>query len=100
MCEEEPVRRSQAGDWHAFELLLDGHRSALARTAYLATRDREAVQDVVQEALIQIWRDLPSYRPFGSFRAWMLKILLNRASVKADLHLIHYRVDVERLSPR
>lgn len=79
MCEEELVRRSQAGDWDAFELLLEGHRCALARTAYLVTRDRDSVQDVVQEALIQIWRGLPSYRPFGSFRGWMLKILLNRA---------------------
>ena len=79
MSEEELIHRSQAGDWNAFEVLLKRHRTALARTAYLATRDREAVQDVLQEALIQIWRDVPSYRPYGSFRAWMLKILLNKA---------------------
>ena len=79
MCEEELVRRSQAGDWDAFELLLERHRRVLARTAYLVTRDRESVQDVMQEALIQIWRDLPSYRPFGSFKGWILTILLNKA---------------------
>ena len=84
MTEEELIRRSQAGDWDSFELLLERHRTALARTAYLATRDRDAIQDVMQEALIQIWRDLPSYRPFGSFRAWMLKITLNKA-------MKHYR---------
>ena len=79
MCEEELIRRSQTGDCDAFELLLERHRSALARTAYLVTRDRDSVQDVVQETLIQIWRDLPSYRPFGSFRGWMMQILLNKA---------------------
>ena len=79
MTEEELVRRSQIGDWDAFELLLERHRTALARTAYLVTRDREAIQDVMQEALIQIWKDLPSYRPYGSFKAWMLKITLNKA---------------------
>ena len=79
MTEEELIRRSQAGDCDAFELLLERHRTALARTAYLVTRDGDANQDVMQEALIQIWRDLPSYRPFGSFRAWMLKITLNKA---------------------
>ena len=79
MCEEELVRRSQAGDWDAFELLLEKHRSVLSRTAYLETRDRESLHDVMQEALIQIWRDLPSYRPFGSFKGWTLKILLNKA---------------------
>ena len=57
----------------------NGIRTALARTAYLVTRDREAIQDIMQEALIQIWRDLRSYRPYGSFKAWMLKITLNKA---------------------
>lgn len=79
LSEEELIHRSQAGEWDAFELLLEGHKTTLARTAYLATRDRETVQDVMQETLIQIWRDLPSYRPHGSFKAWMLKILLNKA---------------------
>ena len=79
MTEEELIRRSLAGDRNAFELLLERHRTALARTAYLVTRDREAMQDIMQEALIQIWRDLPSYRPYGSFKAWMLKITLNKA---------------------
>ena len=79
MSEEELIRRSQAGDWNAFEQLLERYRTTLARTAYLATRDRETVQDVIQDAVLQIWRDLPSYRPYGSFRAWTLKILLNKA---------------------
>ena len=79
MSEEELIRRSQAGDWNAFELLLERHRTVLARTAYLTTRDRESVQDVMQEALVQVWRDLPSYKPYGSFKAWMVKILMNKA---------------------
>ncbi len=43
------------------------------------TRDRESVQDVTQEALIRVWRDLPSYRRIGSFKSWMLRILVNSA---------------------
>ena len=93
LSEEELVRRSQAGDWNAFELLLERHRTTLARTAYLATRDREAVQDVIQEALIQVWRDLPSYKPYGSFKAWTLTILLN----KARKHYRKKRVDTVAL---
>ena len=34
MSEKELVRRSQARDWDAFELLPEGHRTTLARTAY------------------------------------------------------------------
>ena len=79
MNEEGLIHRSQDGDLTAFELLVERHWTTLARTAYLATRDRESVQDVMQEALIQIWKDLPSYRSHGSFKAWTLKILLNKA---------------------
>ena len=79
MREEELIRLSQSGDWNAFEALLERYRTLLSRTAFLTTRDRDTAQDVLQEALVQVWRDLPSYRPYGSFRAWMLKILLNKA---------------------
>ena len=79
LCEEELIRRTQAGDWGAFERIVERYRTVLTRTAYLMTRDRESVQDVMQEALVQVWRDLPAYRPIGSFQSWMLKILINKA---------------------
>lgn len=77
--ETEVLHRAQAGDWEAFELLLGQYREVLARMTYLTTRDRESVQDIVQEALVQIWRGLPSYRPSGSLKAWMMKIVINQA---------------------
>ncbi len=79
MDETEVLHRAQAGDWEAFELLLGQYREVLARMTYLTTRDRESVQDIVQEALVQIWRGLPSYRPSGSLKAWMMKIVINQA---------------------
>jgi RNA polymerase sigma-70 factor (ECF subfamily) len=33
----------------------------------------------MQEALVQVWRSLPSYRSFGSFKAWLIQIVLNQA---------------------
>ena len=79
MREEDLIRLSQSGDSNAFEALLERYRTLLSRTAFLTTRDRSTAQDVLQEALVQVWRDLPSYRPHGSFKAWILKILLNKA---------------------
>ncbi|MBI4318063.1 MAG: sigma-70 family RNA polymerase sigma factor [Chloroflexi bacterium] len=79
MSEAELIRRAQAGDWAAFELLAGQYREVLSRTAYFTTRDRESVQDIVQESLVQVWRGLPSYRPYGSFRAWVVKIVVNQA---------------------
>jgi RNA polymerase sigma-70 factor, ECF subfamily len=60
-------------------MLLEQYRVVLTRTAYLATRDRDSARDVMQDALVHIWRGLPSYRPRGSFKAWLVKILMNQA---------------------
>ena len=44
---------------------------------YLGQRDN--ARDVLQEAFIQIFRYLPSYRPTGSFEAWLKRITVNTA---------------------
>jgi RNA polymerase sigma-70 factor (ECF subfamily) len=76
--EVELIRLAQAGDSQAFAALMDQHRSTLTGTAYLILRDPQLVEDAVQEALVQVWRGLPSYRPTGSFRGWVVTILVNQ----------------------
>ena len=79
MDEEELIALSQDGDQDSFRALMERYRPTLVRTSFLTTRDRDVAQDVVQETLVQVWRGLPSYKPRGSFRAWLLKILVNQA---------------------
>ena len=79
MDEAELIALSQHGDHDSFQALMDPYRAMLVRTSYLATRDHEIAQDVVQETLVHIWRGLPGYKPQGSFRAWMIAILMNQA---------------------
>ena len=79
MDEEELITLSQQGDQDSFRALMERYRPTLVKTSYLTTRDSEAAQDVVQETLVRVWRGLPSYKPRGSFRAWLIKILMNQA---------------------
>lgn len=78
MNEAELIRLAQNGDDRAFATLMEQNRPALAGTAYLMLRDPQLAEDAVQEALVQIWRGLPSYRPTGSFRGWVVTILVHR----------------------
>lgn len=71
------IRRCQAGDQEAFRALVGQHRSLLFGTAYLMTHDRGLAEDAVQEALVQIWKHLPSFRPRGSVKAWLARIVVN-----------------------
>ena len=53
MREEELIRLSQSGDWNAFEMLLEGYRTPLSRTAFLRRPRRVAC---VRERLIGLKR--------------------------------------------
>lgn len=71
------VRRSQAGDKEAFRMLVEQYRSILFGTAYLMMRDRGLAEDAVQEALVQMWKHLPSFRLKSSVKTWMVRIVVN-----------------------
>ena len=71
------VRRCQAGDKEVFRTLIEQYRSVLFGTAYLMIRDRGLAEDVVQGALIQAWKHLPSLRIYGSLKAWLVRIVVN-----------------------
>jgi len=71
------VRCCQAGDKEAFRTLVEQYRSVLFGTAYLMMQDRGLAEDVVQEALVQTWKHLPSFRLKSSVKTWMVRIVTN-----------------------
>ncbi|MFN2581431.1 MAG: RNA polymerase sigma factor [Candidatus Dormibacteria bacterium] len=48
------------------------------RVAYGLLRDREEAEDVVQDAMLIGWRSLNQLREIENFRAWLLRIVVNR----------------------
>jgi RNA polymerase sigma-70 factor (ECF subfamily) len=86
--EADLIRLAQAGDEQAFAELMERNRAALAGTAYLMLRDRQLAEDAVQEALVQIWQGLPSYRPTGSFRGWVVTVLVHRVQKLRRKHRV------------
>ena len=82
MDEAEAIRRCQRGDRDGFRILVERCGRVLYGTAYLITRDAGLAEDLVQEAFLQAWRGMPSFRPGGSFKPWILRILVNQAMTK------------------
>ena len=69
-----------AKDATAFEVFYDRHGGAAYSLAYRIVGDRQAAEDVTQEALISIWRSGARFdRARGSVRGWTLGIVRNRA---------------------
>jgi RNA polymerase sigma-70 factor (ECF subfamily) len=76
--EIELVRRAQAGDADAFDVLVSGRATAAYRTAWAILRDEADARDATQETFFQVWRDLPRLREPERFDAWAGRILHNR----------------------
>jgi RNA polymerase sigma-70 factor, ECF subfamily len=80
LADEEVMQLVQRGDPRAFELLYDRHGGAAYSLAYRIVGRQAAAEDVVQEALLSIWRSRQRYdKTRGSVRTWILGIVHNRA---------------------
>jgi len=49
-------------------------------TAYLMTKDHGLAEDAMQEALLQMWKHLPSLRQGVSLKAWLIRIVVNEVN--------------------
>ncbi|CAA9454558.1 MAG: RNA polymerase ECF-type sigma factor [uncultured Rubrobacteraceae bacterium] len=66
-------------DAEAFAGLYDRHSRVAYSLAYRMMGERQAAEDLVQEAFLKVWRAASSYRmERGSVRTWVLSIVHNR----------------------
>ena len=67
------------GDAEAFAVLYDRHSRAAYSLAYRMMGERQAAEDLLQDAFLEIWRGAATYRAErGSLRTWILSIVHNR----------------------
>jgi len=70
---------ADSGNTQAFAALYDRHARAAYSLAYRMMGERQAAEDLVQEAFLKVWRAAGSYRvERASVRTWILSILNNR----------------------
>ncbi len=75
--QDELVKRAQRGDADAFARLVASHLDSSWRLVRAVGGDRVDPDDVVQEAFMLVWRDLPRLRDRVAFEAWLRAILIN-----------------------
>ncbi len=79
LADEELISLVGRGDAQAFATLYDRHSRAAYSLAYRMMGEHQAAEDVLQDALLKVWRSAASYRPErGSLRTWLLSIVRNR----------------------
>ncbi|QSA99044.1 RNA polymerase sigma factor RpoE [Methylococcus sp. EFPC2] len=77
--DEELVRRVQAGDRKAFDLLVLKYQHRIVQLINRYIRDPHESQDVAQETFIKVYRALPGFRGDSAFYTWIYRIAINTA---------------------
>jgi RNA polymerase sigma-70 factor (ECF subfamily) len=79
IVQPDVIERALQGDETAFRLLVDEHREAVFRLAYLLLGDADDAEDVAQETFIRALRYLHRYDSKRALRPWLLSITANLA---------------------
>lgn len=92
------VERAQRGDADAFAQLVSSRLERSWRFVRAIGGDRVDADEVVQEAFVLVWRDLPRLRDADAFEPWLRAILVHatRHSVRraGQVRLIPITTDV------
>src|SRR5215210_7256352 len=92
LADEDLISLVEAADADAFATLYDRHSRAAFSLAYRMMGERQASEDLTQEAFIKIWRGAPSYRAGrGGVRTWILSIVRNQGKDQLRSHATRRR---------
>ena len=73
------VERAKRGDTEAYGTLVRRYQALAVRAAGLITDDLAEAEDAAQEAFVKAYYTLGRLRADASFRAWLLRIVVNEA---------------------
>ena len=76
---DELIARCKAGDQEAHYRLYKLYSKAMYNVGLRITRSEEEAEDVLQEAFINAFRNIDSYRGDATFGAWLKRIVVNKA---------------------
>jgi RNA polymerase sigma-70 factor, ECF subfamily len=103
LADEDLISSVGQGDAEAFTTLYDRHSHAAFSLAYRVMGERQAAEDLAQDAFLKLWRSATSYRPErGSVRTWLLSIVRNRSIDQLRCHASRRRMQdrIEASAPR
>jgi len=73
------IAKAQNGNRNAYGELVRHHYPGVIKVIYRMCGDVELAQDAAQDAFIQAWLHLATFRPGTSLRNWLYRIAINAA---------------------
>jgi RNA polymerase sigma-70 factor, ECF subfamily len=103
LADEDLISLVESADAEAFATLYDRHSRAAFSLAYRMMGERQASEDLTQDAFLKVWRSASSYRAErGSVRTWILSIVHNRGidQIRSQASRRRTQEKVEASAPR
>src|SRR5918994_1820436 len=103
LADEDLLSFVGQGDSEAFTILCDRYGRAAFSLAYRVMGERQAAEDLVQDAFLKLWRSATSYSPErGSVRSWLLSIVRHCSIDQLRSHASRRRMQdrIEASAPR
>jgi RNA polymerase sigma-70 factor (ECF subfamily) len=77
--DSELLQLAGAGSHHAFGVLVERHTDRFYRLAYRYLQNREAAEDIVQEAFLKLWEDPGRWQVEKNtkFTTWFYRVVVN-----------------------
>jgi RNA polymerase sigma-70 factor (ECF subfamily) len=76
------ARRVAAGDRAAFEIIMRRYNRRLYRLARASLRDDSEAKDALQEAYLNAYRGIGSFRGEATLSTWLSRLVLNECGVR------------------
>lgn len=89
------VGRAQDGDTHAFAVLVQRYSPMMRAYARRMLTGSADVDDVVQDALVTAWAQLPTLEDPSRFRSWVMRITGRKAVDR--VRATHMSLDVDEI---
>ena len=80
--ERSLVQRAQRGDEAAFATLFQLHKKRVYSVCLQMTKDVADAEDLTQEAFMQVFRSINSFRGDSAFATWLHRIAVNTVLMK------------------
>lgn len=77
ISEADAIERAKAGDAEAFEILYNLHKRRVYSLCLRMTANTAAAEDLTQEAFLQLYRKISTFRGESAFSTWLHRMAVN-----------------------
>jgi RNA polymerase sigma-70 factor, ECF subfamily len=77
LSEAEAIERAKLGDAEAFQVLYDKHKRRVYSLCLRMTANTAEAEDLAQEAFLQLYRKIGTFRGESAFSTWLHRLSVN-----------------------